>query len=71
MADGKWSMADALADSATRTFGFACGYPTYDNRADFTGDCFTNVSDFNPLKLNFGQGGAPPIGPGVGLFGSR
>ena len=45
------------------SFGFTCGDPSYDNRTDFTGDCFVNVSDFAPLKRNFGQEGAPPIGP--------
>ncbi len=46
------------------SFGFACGQPAYDNRADFTGDCAVSVADFNPLRSNFGHGGAPPIGAG-------
>lgn len=43
------------------SFGFGCGNPLYDNRADFTGDCLVNVADFSPLKRNFGQSGSPPI----------
>ena len=30
---------------------------------DITGDNVDNISDFNALKNNFGQGGAPPIRP--------
>lgn len=45
------------------SFDSTCGSPIYDDRTDYTGDCFVNVSDFVPLKRNFGQEGAPPIGP--------
>ena len=31
---------------------------------DITGDNVDNIQDFNAVKTNFGQGGAPPIGPG-------
>ena len=46
------------------SYGRACGYPGYDDRADFTGNCGVNALDFNLLKTNFGLGGAPPILPG-------
>lgn len=46
-------------------FGTACGSANYDRRTDFTGDCLVNTADFAPLKRNFGQGGAPPVGPGI------
>lgn len=46
------------------TFGKSAGDPGYDDRADFTGDQWVSVADFNLLKVNFGQGGAPPIRPG-------
>ena len=29
-------------------FGTSCGLSIYDDRADFTGDCRVNISDFNP-----------------------
>ena len=32
---------------------------------DLNGDNLCNTQDFNLLKGNFGQGGAPPIGPGT------
>ena len=39
------------------------GNPSYDNWADFTGDCVVNSIDFSLLKTNFGIAGAPPVGP--------
>lgn len=39
------------------------GGPSYDDRADFNGDNVVTSVDFNLLKSNFGQGGAPPISP--------
>ena len=44
-------------------FGKSVGQPGYDGRADFTGDSTVSAQDFNLLSGNFGQGGAPPIGP--------
>jgi hypothetical protein len=45
------------------TFGRSQGEPSYDDRADFTGEHLVNVMDFSYLKQNFGSGGAPPLGP--------
>ena len=44
-------------------FAMACGQPGYDGRADFTEDCRINISDFNLLRADFGQSGAPQITP--------
>jgi hypothetical protein len=46
------------------SFGLGIGEPSYDDRADFTGNSIVNMPDFNFLKRNFGQLGAPPIRPG-------
>src|SRR5206468_10970557 len=35
------------------TMGKSIGDPGYDDRADFTGDQWVNISDFNLLKVNF------------------
>jgi hypothetical protein len=45
------------------TFGHATGEPGYDSRADINGDTVVNALDFSHLRANFGQSGAPPIGP--------
>ena len=45
------------------TFGKGSGDPGYDDRADFDGNLLVNATDFILLKGNFGQGGAPPVGP--------
>lgn len=46
-----------------RSFARCLGDPDYDPRADFdNSNCITGV-DFNLLKSNFGQGGAPPLQP--------
>jgi len=43
------------------TFGLLCGYGDYDDRADFTGDCWVSMLDHSLLKRNFGMTGASPI----------
>jgi hypothetical protein len=45
------------------TFGFGCGQASYDDRAEFTGDCTVNITDFNYFKRNFGTTGSPPLRP--------
>ena len=45
------------------THGRMLGIPGYDARADFTGDNVVSNVDFAFLRLNFGQSGAPPLGP--------
>jgi hypothetical protein len=40
------------------TFGKGCG-----DRADFIGNCVVDLIDFGLLKVNFGRGGAPLVGP--------
>jgi Dockerin type I domain len=47
------------------TFGKTVGQPGYDARADFNIDDVVNARDVTLLQGNFGQMGAPPIGPGV------
>ena len=48
------------------TFGLACGHPSYDGRADYTGDCLIDIADFTLHRGNFGQAGPPqPTGPEV------
>ena len=39
------------------------GEPGFDNRSDFNGDGLITASDFILMKLNFGQGGTPPLNP--------
>jgi hypothetical protein len=48
-----------LHNSYSRT----SGDPGYDDRAKLTGDGIVNASDFVPLRINFGAGGAPPPQP--------
>jgi hypothetical protein len=45
------------------TFGKANGDLGYDARADFNNDTSVNVADVNLQKINYGFGGAPPVGP--------
>jgi hypothetical protein len=43
------------------SFATICGYPQYDSRPDFTGDCSVNIPDFMLLKVHFNQSGASLI----------
>lgn len=65
---GLMSVADANDDNAVtvrdfiilkNSFGKAFGQNGYDDRANFTGDITVNALDFNLLRTNFGNGGAP------------
>jgi len=44
-------------------YGKQVGDPGYDDRANFNGDTVVNTQDFSAMRVNFGQGGAPPVLP--------
>ena len=44
-------------------YGKQVGDPGYDDRANFNGDTVVSSQDFNAMRINFGQGGPPPLLP--------
>jgi dockerin type I repeat protein len=45
------------------SYGKQVGDPGYDDRANFNGDTVVNTQDFSAMRINFGQGGVPPLLP--------